>query len=118
MPRGDTNRPAAATPLGGEKGAQRPYVGSVEEMDDIRTPAEEDAAVEAMVLRQLLALHPIQVTFDELLREVEVDPEDFAQRDAFERAVRDLAAAGLAHRRGDFVQPSRAALRFDELLGC
>jgi hypothetical protein len=85
-------------------------------MEDIRTTAEEDAAVEAAVLRQLLARHPAQVVFDELLREIAVDPDDFAQRDAVERAVRDLAAAGLLHRREEFVVPSRAALRFDELL--
>lgn len=86
-------------------------------MDDIRTTAEEDAAIEAAVLRQLLAQHPAQIVFDELLREIVVDPDDFAQRDAVERAVRDLAAAGLLHRREEFVIPSRAALRFDELVG-
>lgn len=89
----------------------------LEETDDIRTPAEEDAAVEAAVLRQLLALHPIQVSFDDLLREIAAEPEDFDQRDAVERAVRDLAAAGLLHSRDGFVIPSRAALRFGELLG-
>jgi hypothetical protein len=89
----------------------------VEDIDDIRTPAEDDAIVEAAVLRQLLVLHPVQITFDELLREIAVEPDDFSQRDAVERAVRDLAAAGLLHRREDFVIPSRAALRFDELLG-
>jgi len=86
-------------------------------MDDIRTPAEDDAAVEAALLRQLLALHPSQITFGELLREIGAGPEDFAERDAVERAVRDLTAAGLLHRNGDLVLPSRAALRFDELLG-
>jgi len=86
-------------------------------MEDIRTTAEEDAAVEAVVLRQLLAQHPAQIVFEELLREITADPDDFAQRDAVERAVRDLAAAGLLHRREEFVIPSRAALRFDELLG-
>jgi hypothetical protein len=30
--------------------------------------------------------------------------------------VRDLAATGLLHRNGDLVLPSRAAVRFDELL--
>jgi hypothetical protein len=85
-------------------------------MDHIRTPAEEDAAVEAAVLRHLLSLHPVQVVFDELLREIAVDPKDFAQRDAVERAVRDLVVAGLLHRCDEFVIPSRAALRFDELL--
>lgn len=88
----------------------------MDEIDDIRSPAEEDTAIEAAVLRQLLALHPVQVTFGELLREVAERPEEFAQRDAVERAVRDLAAVGLLHCSETFVLPSRAALRFDELL--
>lgn len=88
----------------------------MDEIDDTRTPAEEDRAMEAAVLRRLLALHPAQVSFQELLREMG-DPGDFAQRDATERAVRDLVAAGLLHPRGDdLVLPSLAALRFDELL--
>jgi predicted transcriptional regulator len=85
-------------------------------MDEIRTPAEQDAAVEAAVLRQLLALHPVQVTLEELHRELGIEPEDFEQRDAVERAVRDLVAAGLLHRLEDFAVPSRAALRFAELI--
>lgn len=71
--------------------------------------------MEAAVLRQVLALHPVQVTFEELLRDLAGESEDFALRDAVERAVRELAAAGLLHRNHDFVVPSRAALRFDEL---
>lgn len=89
----------------------------MEGMDEIGTPGREDAAIEAAVLRQLLALHPIQLTIGELVREIVGRPEDFAPQDAVERAVRDLAAAGLVHRSGDVVLPSRAALRFDELLG-
>lgn len=85
------------------------------ETDDIRTPAEEDARTEAAILHWLLALHPVQITFGELLREVCEEPDDFAQRDAVERAVRELGIAGLVHRSGEFVIPSRAALRFDEL---
>jgi predicted transcriptional regulator len=85
-------------------------------MDEIRTPAEQDAAVEAAVLRQLLSLHPVQVTLEELHRELGIDPEDFAQRDAVERAVQDLAAAGLLHRLDEFAIPTRAALRFSDLM--
>jgi hypothetical protein len=85
-------------------------------MDEIRPPAEQDAATEAAVLRRLLDLHPAQVSFDELLREIASDPGDFSQRDAAERAVRDLAASGLLHRNGALILPSRAALRFDRLL--
>jgi len=86
-------------------------------MDDSRSSAEEDTAMESAVLQQLLALHPVQLTLAELTREVTDDPEQFAQRDAVERAVRELASAGLVHRGNDFVVPTRAALRFDELLG-
>jgi predicted transcriptional regulator len=85
-------------------------------MDEIQIPAEDDAAMEAAVLRQLLTLHPVQVTLEELHRELGIEPEDFAQRDAVERAVRELVAAGLLHRLEDFAIPSRAALRFEELM--
>lgn len=89
---------------------------AVRDRDEIRGTAAQDAATEAAVLRQLLALHPVLTSFDELLRDVASDPGDFAQRDAIERAVRDLVAGGLAHRSGELVLPSRAALRCDELL--
>ena len=85
-------------------------------MDDIRNPADDDAAIEAVVLRQLLAIHPGQLTFGELVREITASADDFSQRDAIERAVRDLDAAGLVHRSGEPILPSRAARRFDELL--
>jgi len=85
-------------------------------MEEIRAPSVEDASIEAAVLRQLLALHPIQLTLNELIREIAGDPADFAPTDAVERAVRELAAAGLANRSGDVVLPSRAALRFEQLL--
>jgi predicted transcriptional regulator len=85
--------------------------------DEIRDPAEQDSTIEAAVLRQLLALHPVQLTLGDLLREVAGKPRDFASKDSVERAVRDLIAAGLVNRNGDVVLPSRAALRFDELLG-
>jgi hypothetical protein len=89
----------------------------MDRVDEIRNPDAEDAALEAAVLRQLLALYPIQLTLGELVREIAGKAKDFSQVDAVERAVRDLAAAGLAHRNGDVVLPSRAALRFEELLG-
>jgi len=85
--------------------------------EDIRGTAEQDAATEAAILAQLLALHPARLSFEELLREIASDPAEFAERDAVERGVRDLAAAGLLRRSGDLVEPSRAALRFSELLG-
>ncbi|HSS03851.1 MAG TPA: hypothetical protein VLK89_01520 [Solirubrobacterales bacterium] len=88
-----------------------------ETMDDIRHPADDDAAIEAVVLCQLLAIHPGQLTLGELVREIATAADDFGQRDAIERAVRDLDAVGLLHRNGELILPSRAARRFDELLG-
>ena len=90
---------------------------STEGPEEIRTPAAEDATVEAAVLWQLLDLHPAQLSVAELLRELAGDGDCFAQRDAVGRAIRDLAAAGLLHRSGELLLPSRAALRFEQLLG-
>ena len=88
----------------------------MEETDDIRTPAIEDTAIESAVLQHVLALHPTQVTLLELVRDVGGESIGFEQRDAIERAVRDLTGAGLLHQHDSFVLPSRAAIRFDELL--
>jgi len=83
----------------------------------IRTPREEDRRFETAVLQQLLAIHPNPVTLAELVDEIAGKGCDFAQRDAIERAVHALAGCGLLHRSEALVLPSRAALRFDELLG-
>jgi hypothetical protein len=56
------------------------------------------------------------MTVGELVREISDGPADFAATDPVERAVGQLSAAGLVHRSGDMVLPSRAALRFYELL--
>ncbi len=88
-------------------------------MDEIEhswTPAAADAATESAVLQHLLDLHPVLVTTAELVREIGGESPDFAARDAIERAVRDLSGAGLLHDHGKFVIPTRAALRFNELL--
>jgi hypothetical protein len=88
-------------------------------MDEIEhswTPAADDAATEAAVLRRLLDLHPVLVTTAELILEVGGESPDFAQRDAIERAVHELGGAGLVHYHDAFVTPTRAALRFSELL--
>jgi len=88
----------------------------VDETKDSRTPILEDAATESAVLQQVLALHPVQVTVAELIRELGGESPSFRERDAIERAVRDLTGAGLLHGHEAFVVPSRAALRFSELL--
>lgn len=89
----------------------------VDEMDLNQTPAGNDTATEAAVLQQLLFLYPAQAGFEDLLREIADEPDQFEQRDEVERAVRELAAAGLLRREGELVLPTLAALRCDELLG-
>jgi hypothetical protein len=89
----------------------------VEQRNDIRRTVDEDRAEESAVLQHLLALHPTALSVEELVRELDPGRDSFAERDAVERAVRDLAGAGLVHQRESLVLPTRAALRFDELLG-
>lgn len=84
--------------------------------DESKTTLAEDESVESAVLRQLLDLHPTRLTLAELVRELGGDRGGFAERDAVERAVRDLGAVGLLHQGEDFVEPTRAALRFSDLL--
>ncbi len=86
------------------------------ENNNTRTTKEEDEGIESAVLRQLLDLHPTRLTPEELNRELVGGHGGFAERDGVERAVRDLTAAGLLHRGTEFVEPTRAALRFSELL--
>lgn len=83
---------------------------------DTRSNRDEDAELESAVLQLLLDLHPARLTMGELVREIAGERPGFAARDALERAVRDLAAAGLVHRGEALVEPSRAALRFSQLL--
>lgn len=80
------------------------------------TTEERDAAIDFAVLAVVLDRYPTQLTVAELKREIIEDAESFAQADAIERAVRDLAGAGLLHRHGEFAIPTRAAIRFDTLV--
>jgi hypothetical protein len=88
--------------------------------EDIRpgtsTPAQEDEIMERSVLTQVLLLHPAQLTILELSLRVESDLRERDQ-DAVERAVRELARDGLLTCDCRRLAPSRAAVRFDELLG-
>lgn len=77
----------------------------------------EDLRAQGAVLTEVLALHPAQLRLSELMREIAAGAADFEQKDAIGRAVRDLVGVGLLFRNDDLVLPTRAALRFDELLG-
>jgi hypothetical protein len=82
-----------------------------------RDPASEDAQYERDVLTAVLEVHPAQITEVELVREFADDPEDFLSRDGFARATRELTRVGLLHRSGEFVLPTRAAVRIKEIWG-
>jgi hypothetical protein len=88
----------------------------MEEPNDTRDSTEGDELVESAVLFHVLALHPTHLTLEELVRELAGDPTAFPERNAIERAVRNLSGAGALHRNGEFVLPTRTALRLDELL--
>jgi hypothetical protein len=77
---------------------------------------DPDLHSEAATLREVLTAYPETMTLDELTRELTFDCTDFGEQDQVERAVRDLRRRGLIHRSGDFVVPTRAAVRFWRLM--
>jgi hypothetical protein len=88
--------------------------------EDIRrrvpTPAQEDEIMERSILTQVLLLHPAQLSILELALRVETDGRS-CEQDTVERAVRELSRDGLLSCDCRRLAPSRAAVRFDELLG-
>jgi hypothetical protein len=80
--------------------------------------ADADRQMQGAVMALVLLAHPAVFTLSELVHEL-TESDDFAERDATERAVRDLAGVGLLHRQGICIWPSRAALHFEQLeSGC
>jgi hypothetical protein len=80
--------------------------------------ADDDDRQQAAILRQVLELHPDELTLDELIRELNGGrTREFSEIDRVQRAVRDLAGTGLLHRPGEdeTVRPTRTALRFCDL---
>lgn len=78
-------------------------------------PATQDRQTESAVLSLLLDEHPTRLTTDELILVLHADPERGDPQDAGQRAVRQLVGAGLVHREGRFLSPTRAALYFSRL---
>lgn len=78
----------------------------------LTTTADQDDRDQASVLREILFIYPEPITGEELIREKTIVSDDFAERDRIERAIRDLTAIGLLHRRDDdLLIPTRAAVR-------
>jgi hypothetical protein len=77
----------------------------------------QDLRDQSSALIYVLTLYPTHLRLSELIQEVSAGAADFAQRDAIERAVRDLVGVGLLFRSDGLVLPTRAALRFNEILG-
>lgn len=82
---------------------------------DPSSPAGEDRGTESAVLVLLLDEHPTRLTMDELILVLGADPDRGDPKDAGRRAVSELVGAGLVHRDGSFLTPTRAALYFHRL---
>ena len=81
-----------------------------------RTTDAEDRRTERAILARVLVLHPTHLTLEELMLDQGAE-DDGALRDGLERAVRELTAAGLLRPDGGSIQPTRAAVRAEELSG-
>jgi hypothetical protein len=77
----------------------------------------QDLRDQEVVLTHVLVAHPSHLIVPELVREITAGASDFVEDDRIERAVRDLTGLGLLHCPGGVVMPTRAAIRFNELLG-
>lgn len=63
---------------------------------------DDDEREEAAVLGRILEIHPETLTQEELIRDLTGGGSKvYPEVDAVQRAVRDLAAAGLLHRPGE-----------------
>ena len=76
---------------------------------------DEDLRDQAVVLTQVLALHPAHLTVPELVREITAGASDFDAEDRYQRAVDNLCGAGLLHLSAGLVSPTRVALLFNRL---
>jgi hypothetical protein len=85
--------------------------------DDRASTAAQDLHDQGVVLIQVLMIYPTHLRLSELVREISAGSADFSEGDRIERAVRDLTAVGLLFRSDGLVLPTRAALRFNEILG-
>jgi hypothetical protein len=76
--------------------------------------AAEDLGTERVVLIHVVETFPTTLRLSDLIRELG-DPDDFAKRDAIERAVRSLVKVGLLFRCEGAVLPTRQTAHAYEL---
>jgi hypothetical protein len=88
-----------------DRGASSPRSNAAQELHD-----------QGVVLIHVLAIYPTQVRLLELVRELTDDSGDFSEGDRVERAVHELIGVGLLFRCEGVVLPTRAALRFNQIL--
>jgi hypothetical protein len=82
----------------------------------MRSNHTQDLKDQGVVLTHVLALHPTHLIVPDLVRELANGSEGFAESDNAERAIRDLTGVRLLDCAGGLVAPTRAALRFIEIL--
>jgi hypothetical protein len=82
-----------------------------------KTNHAQDLHDQGVVLIHVLTISPTHLRLLELIREITAGAADFSEGDRIERAVRDLIGFGLLFRCEGLVLPTRAALRFNEILG-
>ncbi len=80
------------------------------------TNATKDLRDQGVILIHVLTLHPAHLRLVELVREVTAGSADFADTDRFQRAARDLVSVGLLFISDELLLPTRAALRFNEIV--
>jgi hypothetical protein len=85
---------------------------------DTDSPAcevDEDSAMQAALLNHVLDEHPMQLRQCDLVRELCLNPSDYAERDVVDRAIQVLVKVGLLDRSGKYVLPTPPARHFYQL---
>jgi hypothetical protein len=82
----------------------------------VRSNAAQELHDQGVVLIHVLSIYPTHLRLLELVRELTDGSGNFEEGDRIERAVRDLIGVGLLFRCEGVVLPTRAALRFNQIL--
>jgi hypothetical protein len=75
-----------------------------------------DLRDQGVILTHVLALYPASLRLAEVVAEVTAGSADFEAGDRYDRAVTDLIGVGLLFEAGERISPTRAAVRFNEVV--